>query len=397
MQYNMFRLINLRKKTLSAITVVTILSFLSGVCNLSILIGTARAAQLNQIKDILSDSDLSVKSNHTISFTSKNSITGSDTIVIDFADEFTTSSPDFSNADANDYDIATSTADLSVVAFGSCGGSGAPEFEITSISAANTFTFTHCDGTDALPANTPITIEIGTHATTGGTGDSQLTNPGSAASYLITVTAPTADSAVTRVAIIDDVVVTASVGTNFTFTVAGVAAGQGINSDATLTSAGATATALPFGDLTPGAAQVLGQTLSVSTNAKNGFVVTVQQDQNLLSGNGADIDTFKDGAGTAVPEAWAVPSNTLDSENTYGHYGITSEDSDLNSDEFGSALYAGNFSNAPRVVFSHTGPANGSTADKGQTRVGFKIEISSLQEAANDYTNSLTYVATPTF
>jgi hypothetical protein len=60
------------------------------------------------------------------------------------------------------------------------------------------------------------------------------------------------------------------------------------------------------------------------------------------------------------------------------------------------ALYAGNIGTA-RTVFSHTGPADGSTANKGQTRVAIKIQITALQEAATDYNNRLMYVATPTF
>jgi hypothetical protein len=125
--------------------------------------------------------------------------------------------------------------------------------------------------------------------------------------------------------------------------------------------------------------------------------VTVFQDQNLTSATGADIDQFIDGAGTATPAAWQAPANTLGSENTYGHFGITSEDSSLTAgDEFGSALYAGNISTA-RQVFYHNGPADGSTAHQGRTRIGYKIQIGSLQEAGTDYSNTLTYVATPTF
>ncbi|MFA5174919.1 MAG: hypothetical protein WC430_00635 [Patescibacteria group bacterium] len=391
--------INIRKdKIFSVISATVLISFLACVFNLSVLISNVKAAQLTQAEDTLSDSDLGVKANHTIKFTTKTLISASSTIVIDFPDSFsTTSTPAFSETDPLDFDITTSTSNnITVNAAGSCPVSGLTEFEITSISAENVFTFTHCSGTDPIAVSTPLTIKIGTNTTVGGVGDSQIVNPPTAGSYQIDATAPAGTTAKILVAIIDDVVVTASVSTNFTFTIAGVASGQAINGDGVLTSTGATATELPFGELTPNTPKVLGQTLSVSTNAKNGFIVTVQQDQSLLSVNGADIDTFKDGASTATPEAWAVPTATLDSEATYGHYGITSEDSDLNIDEFGVAKYAGNLG-TPRTVFSHTGPANGTTADKGQTRVGIKIEISALQEAANDYTNSLTYVATPTF
>lgn len=37
------------------------------------------------------------------------------------------------------------------------------------------------------------------------------------------------------------------------------------------------------------------------------------------------------------------------------------------------------------------------TDDVGQTVVGFKIEVSSLQEAGDDYNTTLTYIATPSF
>ena len=46
---------------------------------------------------------------------------------------------------------------------------------------------------------------------------------------------------------------------------------------------------------------------------------------------------------------------------------------------------------------SHTGPTNGTITGEGTTKVGFKVQISGLQEAGDDYTARLTYVATPTF
>ncbi len=360
-------------------------------------IKSAGAAQLTLVSDTISTSAPGVKANHTVKFTLKNPVSASSTIVIAFDNTFqSTSSPAFANSDANDYDIASSTLDLTVVVAGSCPTSGSAAFEITSISAS-TFTFTHCALTLPVAATTPVTVKIGTNATVGGTGDSQLVNPSATGSYVVRVTAPTGDAADTRVAIVNQVTVTASVATNFTFTVAGVASGQSVNGDGTTTSSGATATALPFGTISPSTPEVLAQTLTVSTNAKNGFTVGVFQDQNLTSANGADIDQFKDGSGTVTPEAWAAPSATIDVENTYGHFGLTSEDADLSGDEFGTALYAAIGTSTPRTVFSHTGPANGVTANKGLTRVGYKMEISALQEAAEDYTNILTYIATPTF
>ena len=58
--------------------------------------------------------------------------------------------------------------------------------------------------------------------------------------------------------------------------------------------------------------------------------------------------------------------------------------------------YVGNFDN-PRGIFWHTGPSDGTTANIGSTTVAYTIQVGALQEAGNDYTNTLTYVATPTF
>lgn len=143
----------------------------------------------------------------------------------------------------------------------------------------------------------------------------------------------------------------------------------------------------------------MAQRLNVTTNAANGFVVTVEQDSNLLSSTGADIDGFSNGAYTNSPILWTAPTNTLLQENTYGHWGLTSNDSNLNAGEFTSG--GGNkwvaASTTPRLVFSHTGPADGTTQDFGLASVGYQIQISPLQEAADDYNTTLTYIATPTF
>jgi hypothetical protein len=216
---------------------------------------------------------------------------------------------------------------------------------------------------------------------------------------VITIAGTQTDSASLRVAIIDDVVVTASVDTTLTFVITGVSSGvTTANGEGGTTTVTSTATTIPWGILAPGTAKTARQDLAVTTNARNGFTVTVWQDQNLLSSNGADIDIFKDGV-NGSPAAWTSPLGTLDSEDTYGHEGITSEDATLAAgDTFGSALYdAVGTSTTPLDIFYHTGPADGTTADKGATKIGYKIQINALQEAGTDYTQSLTYIATLTF
>lgn len=339
------------------------------------------AAALTNISDTLSDSDLSATSDHTFAFTTTAALDQNDTILFEL--DPTTTAFTVGTLDASD---VTGESGLDVVL--SCGAGGN---ELTMATTSSTVTLTVCAGDNITAGAIALTFD-----------NLEITNPSSAGSYVMRVTttddgSTTRDTADTRVAIIDDVVVTASVDTSFTFTVSGVADGQTINGDVgTTTATTTTATSIPFETLVPGVEHLLAQQLAVTTNAANGFTVTVSQDQNLQSATGADIDTFIDGASTATPAAWQSPAGTLGSEATYGHFGITSEDADLNADEFGTALYAGNIGTA-REVFSHTGPADGTTANSGSTRVGYKIEIDALQEAGTDYTNTLTYVATPVF
>jgi hypothetical protein len=339
------------------------------------------AAALTSISDTLSDSDLSAVSDHAWAFTTIAALDANDTIV--FTLDPTSSLFTVGNLAATD---VTNEAGLNVVS--ACGG-GADE--LTMSTTTSTITLTVCAGDNVTAGAKTLTFD-----------NNRITNPGVQASYIMRVRTTndggvTRDTADTRVAIVNDVVVTASVDTIFNFTVSGVAANQAINGDTATTSTTTSAIAIGFETLYPGIAEVGAQTLSVETNADGGFAVTVMQDQNLTSATGADIDLFANGDATSTPIVWQAPAGTLGTENSYGHYGVTSEDSSLSGgDTFGTALYVGNIS-TPREVFYHNGPSDGSTAHIGQTRVGYKIEIDSLQEAGSDYTNTLTYVATPVF
>jgi hypothetical protein len=222
----------------------------------------------------------------------------------------------------------------------------------------------------------------------------RITNPNSAGSYEISVSDGT-DIGKTRVAIIDNVLVTAVVETTFDFTITGTATGTAVNSDSTTGST--TATAIPFGVLAAGVPKILSQQLNVQTNARNGFSVTVETDGDLESSNGAIIDNFTEGTDIAVSgTGWTAPSNNVNDEKTWGHWGMTSDDTDLANDLDTADSYIA-ASTTPREVFSHNGPSDGSTQDIGLATVGYQVEITALQEAGDDYNKTLTYIATPTF
>jgi hypothetical protein len=352
----------------------------------------AEAAAVTSYSDTLSDSAPSIDANHTISFSTPTGVANGATIVITFDAAFTPTS-----VDHTDIDVATTSGEFSLAA--NCGGSE----DASASFSGDVLTITMCPGDGGLiAASGTTTIEIGTHATNQTTGDQQINNPGSTGSYPIGLTAGASDSGETRVAIVNSVLVSASVDTLFTFTVAGTTSGTQVNT-ADTTTGSTTATEIPFGVLESGTASTAAQELTVVTNAKNGFVVTVATDQQLLSSNGADIDAFSNGAFTSSPIAWANPSATPGLEETYGHWGITTDDSTLTQsltnpfnvgtggDRYVSA------STTPVEIFRNDGPTDGTGNGEGTTVVGYKVEISSLQEAAEDYQATLTYVATPVF
>ena len=345
----------------------------------------AEAANVTSLSDTLSDSAPSIGSNHTLSFVTPTGIANGQTITISLANgPFVLGSTTFA-----DIDVVDGGTNLSVAA--SCAGSEAIGFA----TSTNLITLTFCSGDGALiPAYGTTTIKIGTNATFGTTGTKQLRNP-TVGSYKIDVTAGAVDVGSTRVAIIAPVVVTAAVDTSFTFTVAGLP-GTGTVNGALITGS-STATTIPFGKLLANTASTAAQQLSVSTNASYGFSVTVAVDQQLLSSTGADIDGFSNGAYTSTPVAWTPPTASITNEDTWGHWGLTSNDQTFGlSDPFDVGGVGEKYvsaSTTPVVVFRHSGPADGTTQNIGTARVGYTIEISPLQEAGSDYTATYVNVA----
>ena len=335
----------------------------------------AEAANVTDLSDTLSDSAPSVVSDHTISFVSPNAVENGADIVLTFESGFVLG------------DIGEEDIDLLV------NGANKPVAEWSVATSSQSVTITIDTGSIATSATT--TVLIGTHATNEGSPDTQITNPG-VGSYEIVVNAGT-NSGTTMVAIVDNVTVSATVDTVFTFTVAGLPGGTAVNG--VTTTGSTTPTAISFGTLASGTPSTTAQQLSVTTNAKNGFVVTVQADGNLVSTTGAEINSFIEGADTSTPTTWQSPSPVIGSSNTYGHWGLTTNDNTIGTglgDDFGDNEFVA-ASSSPVEVFRNNGPSDGTTPHQGQTEVGYQIEITDLQEASDDYSATLTYVATPVF
>ncbi len=314
---------------------------------------TVSAASLDSAKVTLSDSDLDAIGTVIIDFKPGSALTAGQYVNINFESGFTTI----------DSDNATCFDDASR------GGAGLDVF---------------------CTVVTPIT-----DATTSMT-ISGITNPGTAKDYSIIVSTHDVGGALlktseVKVYIIDDVTVTAHVAASLTFSVTGIATTTSINGDDTTGST--SPTEIDFKTLEIDTEQRMAQELAVSTNADGGFSVTVQQDGNMRSAAGADIDSFVTGAHAD----WALnrPARDINDENTWGQMGIASNGSDLTV-PFVAGEYEGLDDTNALEVFSHDGPANGTTQDAGKASIMYNIEITALQEAG-DYQNILTYICTPTY
>lgn len=182
--------------------------------------------------------------------------------------------------------------------------------------------------------------------------------------------------------------VSASVPNLLSFTVNGVASGT-VNGAALTTTT--TATQIDFGTFTGADNRIAAQDLIVTTNATDGYIVTLQFSGTLSTGT----DTISDFTGTnTAPAAWSSPPGS----GTEGYFGYTTEDTTLHigtADRFDSNLWAG-LTTTPQEIMYHNDVTDGSGAGVGNTRIGYQIDLTGNQ-AAGIYTTNLMYICTPTY
>ncbi len=345
--------------------ILVFLSIISLIFIISPLPKATNAASLTNASDTLSDSNRGAPANHTILFTNGVAIPANGYVEVVLQDEF------------------------GDITGGACEGGGAP-----SIPNTETYRCTFATGT--------TTGEHSLILTNVTNPDPGALTPTSYFVYLKTYnnSGGLLEAVDLKVAIIDEVIVTAKVPATLVFTISNVPTSTIINGETT-TGFGGTST-LAFGQLDYNSSSTLGQALRVTTNADDGYIVTVEQDHDLLSNSSSTINSFnnsQDYTGSTSPTTWVAPLNLLDMPNTYGHMGLTTDDSDLSGSgysDFTGRKFAGLNNADTMVIMQHDGPADGSTQDKGYIKVAYKIQISPLQEAG-DYTNTLTYICTPTY
>ena len=362
--------IKIYQKALSLFTIIAMMVAIYGFIPLP---GVVQAVDsITDAQDLISDSDLGMPATHTFTFT-----TGATTTAGGYWEfYFDESGGNFSGV------LDTNTT----CAYGDA-----------NFTASSTGDKVHCVVTaDEAATSTQVVV-------------TDVTNPSSDGYYKIGVGLYDASDVLIErvdvmVYIINDVLMTATVDSTLQFTINGINTNTTVNNiDCTATS---TSETLPFGTLVVNATSTVCQRLNVITNADDGYTVTVEQDHEMLSDAGSNINSFNNaitGSGTTTAETWQPPLNTLDEEHTYGHMGLTSDDQDLNSlgsyNDFynsGDALYVGLSGTDPMPIMHHDGPSDGTTTSIGQANVAYSTQVASLQEAG-DYESMLTYICTPTY
>jgi len=342
-----------------------------------------------------SDSRPSTASNYTITYdqSASGDLSAGDTLVITFPTAFDTSG--FASTDALDYDITNNGVEETIVDSGdTCADD---EIEITTV-ASDVFTFTACSGFVGEAAGTVLVIEIGTHATAGGTGNTQAVNS-TAGTYSFTADATDEDAKDALVAIVAGVTVSATVDESLTVAVNAVSAGASCDDNGgTPTEISTTATTVPFATVSTETFYNGCQRIDVDTNASQGYTVTIAQTQLLTSGSdtisegtcdGSCNDTTLGGWETATNNGFGYCADDR-AGNAAADAGIVSAD----QCDDGTPFYYTFFTDPtePTVDFMFSaGPISGD-----QTNISFHLSVDGAQDAGT-YQNVVYYVATPTF
>lgn len=350
-------------------------------------------ATATTFKDTLTESRPSTVANHTIVWdvVDATGIQAGDSFIITLASGFTDSS-----ITEDDVDVTDDSTDITTAA--DCSGSEKMSVE----NSSHVLTFTGCAGDGLnIAASSVVTIKIGTNATENGTGSNQITNP-SAGSYTISMAGTGyTDSAELQVAVIAGVTTSLAVSASLSVTIAAVDASQSING--ATTGITTTATTIPFGTMTVNADKIGAQTVTVSTNAAEGYTTSIHwfgtgTNDGLTSGSN-NIDGFTNATATnGDPKAWVAgtnPSGTGANVNT-GWYGYTTEDATLGTGTVDRFTSSGGdkwapFSLTPYEVAYTDAPVNAEA-----TKIGYKVEVNALQPQGS-YSGTTEYITTPIF
>lgn len=322
----------------------------------------------SNISDTLSDSTIGQDSKHSIKYdVSSAEIVTNGSIKINFD---------------NNFDLSTLTgADVLVVGGDVIWGGAVVDVLNKNIVIPFTGNLNQTDG--------QLLVDVGLN--------NWIKNPPNIGSYNVNLgvyvasngTGPIHETMTAQVAIVEGVVVSASIPQTLSFIVSGVSAGQNVNG--ALTNIGTTGAIIDFGTMNGATTRVGAQDISVSTNATNGFYVNVSFNANFSDGL-HDIDNWTGTNNT--PSLWSAPPGG----GIEGYFGYTTDDMDLGSvpyNRFISNKWASLLTVGKEVMY-HDGPTDGISPNSGLVRVGYQLDITNFQ-ASGSYSTVVTYLCIPSY
>ena len=330
------------------------------------------AAALTNLSDTQTSLKISTLSDHTIQFVTPTGIAAGQDITITFPAEYTMGSFAVTNVD-----FATSTS-------ASC--SSFTNEPLSSSASGLTWgvaqsgqVITITSGTVAIPANRCVQIKIGSNASSGGTGVSQITNPATPGAYSINFGGTLGDTGYATENIISDdtVSMTGTIIQSLTFSISTTTIYFG-----TLSAGGAkfASSTNPSGDTT----ETIAHTLSVGTNAPSGFTLSVR---------GQTLTSQQNSSNTITPIGAVAASSTPGNE----QFGIRATESGgvgtVVSSPFDYATSYGYDATATTSEVMATG--SGATPTSVYS-LRYVTNINAITEAGT-YVANLVYVATANF
>jgi len=264
---------------------------------------------------------------------------------------------------------------------------GASQGTVTGLSAS-TSNFT-TNGTITLTVTSPASINSSTAISTAF---SNITNPTTInTTYYVRITTQisgptTLDTVTVAFAVLDttSVAVTANIDPTLSFSIAGVTSASSVNG--ATTNIVTTANTIPLGTLVSGAAAIGAHDVTITTNALNGYNVTINQSGTYPLATGTNH--FSPFSGTyATPTTWSAPAGSTPNTNT-AFFGYTTEDT--NHSGFQSNKWAGTDTTQRAII---TNAAGVSSQTK---RIGWQAQVNALQPPGS-YTGTMIIVATPTY
>ncbi len=331
------------------------------------------AAALSSLSDAQSSIKINTASDHTIQFVTPTGIGAGQGFTITFPNGW-----NLGTINATSTDFATSTSATCsgfTDAFIRNGAASGISWGVSTTSQSVTIT----SGTAVVPANRCVQIKFGTNAIFQASGTSQITNPATATSSVITITSTFGDNGQITANIIDNdtVAVTATVAQSFSFSISTTTIFFG-----PLSSSGAkfASSTNQQGDST----ETIAHSLIVSTNAPSGYTITLR---------GQTLTSSQSSSSTITAIGATAASSTIGTEQ-FGIRATVSGGTGATVDPTFSAAtsYGYDATATTSVTF-----ATGSGATNPSTySLRYVANIASLTEAGT-YVANIIYVATANF